>query len=501
MKSKWALAILAIAVLATPRLARAGGVLEPTLGMPLVNLTTREVEVNIGLGLAFIEARVPSALPSQGNGYQAGSYGSYGTAPATRPADSTPLYQPATPVLGYATDPAGRNAFPFGVDTAFRPAIAANGLQFKRAWIVVVANGVVVDILGAMNGTPEILVTYRRWVEFYQRIGQDPSTLSVQLVVDVENAGRRETRLQVFIFVFKSVSTYDVRKSAGINIIWDNWMGWMPGRDPIPPTPNVDFLRDRMLWNRATEVSDVLPAGQDAGFDNWVAKHANQLGPGNALMARVRYRNSRGEGVPGPRTIGLLFFTRKSYILPASLPGSLTTLHRLPSDWHVLPQGLRDVVRDCELTPWLLVWHGSRYQATFVITRDMRRAVKGTFPTQPGMRRAVIVGGSGMEGANGLPLAFSTEVTGEDVRVLVPRGTASLDTLGLAGDVATDELDDTYDQSQTLPDDGLPEDELGGFEPRQMDGPPTGPGREVTPPDASGSSAPQRRRPPARLED
>src|SRR5690606_36305388 len=108
------------------------------------------------------------------------------------------------------------------------------------------------------------------------------------------------------------------------------------------------------------------------GFDNWVSKWANQLTPGNSVLARVRYRDGQGRSVRGPRTIGLLFFTRSSAILPAMLPGSLTSLHRLPADWHVLPTALRDMARDCELTPWLLLWHGSRFQATFVVPLEMR---------------------------------------------------------------------------------------------------------------------------------
>jgi hypothetical protein len=314
-----------------------------------------------------------------------------------------------------ASDPNGKLVIPLGMNVEIRA-------PHSKLWLAEVDNGRALPEALASTTDGKIVWTKEAILNWLEAKRHDPGSLSsLVLIAEVLDKRKNQPILTILIWeVNVGGSWTSERQPSTFGIQFDNWCGWKPGQPWREPAAR--FWQDRVTWNRATEVSDLTPSGQEAGTENWTAKWANQLGPGNSVLAKVRFEDGSGKGVDPRGGFGLFFLTKAEKAVPFSLPGSLCELVRLPKDWHALPEGLRAAIADMGLQPWLLTWNGDRRAATFVIPLAIRQAVAESFPLQPGLRRLVIVGADGFEALNGLQMSFSTDHAGQDVRVLVPTG-------------------------------------------------------------------------------
>lgn len=314
-------------------------------------------------------------------------------------------------------DPGGKHVIPLGMSLCLN-------VPHAEAWLVRLDAGRTVrEVITAT--TSGVLVWAAEDVRsYYERLRLEPGgMLPLVVVMRVIDARRRAESFRLLGFIptgITAVSWSDENRPSTLAVSFDNWCGWKPGQPWREPAPR--FWLDRLTWNRSSEVSDLVPTGQQAGTENWSAKWASQLGPGNSLLAKVRFEDGNGQGVDPRGQVGLFFLTKAERQVPFSLPGSLCELIRLPRDWHALPESLRVTIADLGLQPWLLVWTGDPRAATFVVPLALRQAVAASFPLQPGLRRLLIVGADGFEAMNGLALSFGTDDAGQDVRVLVPTG-------------------------------------------------------------------------------
>lgn len=318
-----------------------------------------------------------------------------------------------------ASDPNGKNVIPFGMSVGIN-------VPHAKAWLVRVDAGRVVREIIATTDDGRLIWSAEAIRSWFDQTKLNPSSqMPLVIVCEVVDARRnvRHHALLGFLprpFGWDTVKWENEKRPTTLAVQFDNWCGWRAGQPwREPPTR---FWQDRITWNRATEVSDLVPTGQEAGTENWTSKWASQLGPGNSVLAKVSFEDGQGRGVDPRGQIGLFFLVKRDRTIPSSLPGSLCELVRLPREWHALPDRLRSLIKDLDLQPWVLVWKGDPRAATFVVSLAIRQAVAASFPDDPGLRRLLIVGADGFEGQNGLPLSFGTDDAGQDVRVLVPTG-------------------------------------------------------------------------------